>query len=235
MATSTRIPRGIEDFDKWIVKSTPYLAVGTPVTNGERLGLLPAEITDWNAVLTEWTPLHVKYDDETNSRTRAVKNHLLLIIERMVDMDQTNHLLDRIAASANVTIEDLGIFNINGGEFPKLTRTVPTSRIVDVVYPTITALGGGSMSFKCYGKSSQRASIPDDADSVQILYQIGNTPPTLEEAENMKKEMSTKAIFTIDFGLNNSHKNLYSFLRWNSSKHPELAGPWSELQTNFIL
>jgi len=45
MSTDARMPRTINEFDKYIRKTTPYLEVGEPKTNAERLGILPTEVT----------------------------------------------------------------------------------------------------------------------------------------------------------------------------------------------
>lgn len=235
MGTGARISRSIDEFDKYIRKTNSYLAAGTPKTNGERLGLLPAEIVQWNAYETEWTPLCEKYNDITNSRTRAVKNNLLLIIDKTVSFDQTNHILDRIASSPNVTIDDLGIFNINKGVLPKTTRSVATTPISEPVTVTFQTLGGGSVTIKCYSTTGQRSAIYDDADCVQYLYQVGNTLPAQADEEVLKKDLSTKASFTMSLGTGSPGKNLYIYFRWFNTKHPELAGPWSSLQTTMIL
>jgi hypothetical protein len=235
MAAGGRISRSIDEFDKYIGKTSSYLSAGTPTTNAERLGVLPAEVTQWQAFETEWNPLHLKYNDKTNSRTVAIRNNLLSIIDRTVNFDQTNHILDRIAASPNVTIDDLGIFNINGGVLPKTTRSVPTTPINEPVTVTIQPIGGGSVTIKCYSSTGQRAAIYDNADCVQYLYQVGDTAPTSADSEGLSKDLSTKASFTLALGSSSSAKNLYIYFRWFNTKHPELAGPWSSLQTTLIL
>ena len=235
MPTDARMPRTINEFDKYIRKTTPYLEAGEPKTNAERLGILTTEVAQWKGFLTEWTPLCEKYNDVTNSRTRAVKNNLLLIIDKAVNFDQTVHFLDRIAASPYGTIDDFGIFNINGGLKPKLTRSVSTTAISEPVTVTFQVLGGGTVSIKCYSTTGQRAAIYGDADCVQYLYQVGNTAPTEANEDSMKKDLCTKASFNLVLGSGNAGKNLYIYFRWFNTKHPELAGPWSSLQTTMIM
>jgi hypothetical protein len=235
MATDARMPRAINEFDKYIRKTAPYLEAGDPKTNAERLGIQTTEVTTWKGLLTEWIPFYEKYIDVTNSRTRAVKNNLLLIIDKAVNFDQTVHFLDRIAASPNSTIDDLGIFNINKGLILKSTRSVPTTAISEPVTVTFQALGGGTIATKCYSTTGQRASIYGDADCVQYLYQVGTTAPTEANEDTMKKDLSTKATFNLALGSGNAGKYLYIYFRWFNTKHPELAGPWSSLQTTMIL
>jgi hypothetical protein len=235
MSTDARMPRTINEFDKYIRKTTLYLESGEPMTNAERLGIQPTEVTVWKGFHTEWIPLCDKYNDITNSRTRAIKNNLRLIIDRAVNFDQSVHFLDRIAASPNGTIDDFGIFNINKGFIPKLTRSVPTTAITEPVTVTFQALGGGTIGIKCYSTTGKRAAIYGDANCVQFLFLVGTTPPTEVNENTMKKDISSKASFNLSLGLGNAGKNLYIYFRWFNSKHPELAGPWSALQVTMIL
>ena len=235
MTTGARIPRGIDDFNPYFTNAISYLSDGTPTTNAVRLGVLPAELAELTGFATTWAPLYLKYSDKRNSRTTAVKDQLLEIIDNVVTFDQNNHILDRIAASPNVTIVDLETFNIKKGSLQKTTRTVSTTPIIEPVTVTIQPIGGGSATIKCYSTTGQRASIYDGADSVQYLYQVGDTAPSSAEAPGLTKDLSTKASFTLALGSASSAKNLYIYFRWYNTKHPELAGPWSSLQTTLIL
>jgi hypothetical protein len=235
MTTGARIPRGIDDFNPYYTNAITYLSDGKPTTNAVRLGILPEELTQMTDFATAWVPLYIKYSDKRNSRTTAVKDQLLEIIDNTVTFDQNNHILDRIAASPNVTIIDLETFNIKKGSLQKTTRTVSTTPIIEPVTVTIQPIGGGSATIKCYSTTGQRASIYDGADSVQYLYQVGDTAPSSAEAPGLTKDLSTKASFTLALGSASSAKNLYIYFRWYNTKHPELAGPWSSLQTTLIL
>ncbi len=234
MATGTRIPRGIDDFDTYIVNTSNYLFKGTP-TNAERLGILTDESTQWKAFADKWMPDYQKYKDKKNSRTIAVRDKLLQIISDTIEYDQKNRILDRIAASPNVIIEDLGIFNINIGILQKTRRSVLTTPITEPVTVTIQPLGGGSMNIKCYSTTGQRSAIYSVADSVQYVYIVSDTPPVSAEAPGLSKEISTRGTFTLALGSGSSAKNLYIYFRWYCTKHPELSGPWSAMQTSLIL
>ena len=160
---------------------------------------------------------------------------LRLIIDETADFDQSNHILDRIAASPNVTIADMETFNIKKRVLQKSTRTIPTTPIVDSVSITLIPIGGGSILLKCYRSTGQRAAICEEADCVQYLYQVGDTPPASADAGSLKNGLSTKASFTLALGASSSGKTLYIYFRWYNTKHPELAGPWSSLQTSLIV
>lgn len=233
MASGTRIPRGIDLFNAYIVNTNAYLVIGFP-TNASRLGILTAEQTQWNSFLTQWTPLYLKYSDKKNSRTTAVKDQMRAIIDDAVTFDQNKHLLDRIASSPNVTIVDMETFNIKKGQLQKTTRSVSVSSITEAVVAGIQTLGGGTLSVKCRSNTATRASIVEGADSVQYVYLVGKTAPTSYDAVGLTKEISTRAGFALNLGGEAAGESLYIYFRWYNTKHPELAGPWTGMQTVFI-
>jgi hypothetical protein len=235
MSDASRIPRGIDGFSPYIGTTATYLTAGTPQTNAVRLGVLDKEVTQWTGFFAEWIPLYALYCDKLNGRTTAVISQLYDIIDRCVTFDQTFHILDRIAASPNVTIVDLSTFNIKKGALQKTTRSVATTPISEPVLAALQALGGGSFYIKCRGTSSERASILDGADCVQYVLHVGDTPPASPDAPGLSKDVSTKACFTLQLGAGNSAKYLYIYFRWYNTKHPELAGPWSSMQMSLIM
>jgi hypothetical protein len=87
---------------------------------------------------------------------------------------------------------------------------------------------------KCYSKGS-RASILDAADSVQYRFVVGTTAPTSADDAILDKELSTKASFVLPTGVQKVGMMLYIYFRWYNTKHPELAGPWSTLQSTIII
>jgi hypothetical protein len=234
MATGARIPRGIDDFNPYIRNTNAYLLAGTP-SNAERLGVTVDEVTQWTVCANQWLPLHILYSDKKNSRTTSVKDQLLSIISQCVLLDQNSHILDRIAASPNVTIVDMETFNIKKGLLQKTTHTGLTNSIVEPVIPTIQPIGGGSLSIKCYSSTGVRAGIFEDADSVQYTFMVGDVPPTSADMVGMTKELSTKGAFTLSLGSASSGKHLYCYFRWYNTKYPTLAGPWSSMQSVLIL
>jgi hypothetical protein len=235
MGTSPRIPRGINEFGTYIASTNAYIVAGAPETNGTRLGFSADEMKQWKVFDTEYNPLLLMYNDIMNSRTRAIRNNLIEIIERVVAYDQENHLLDRIAASPNATVYDLGAFNINGGVSPKTTRTRPITPVKEAVSVTFLPLGGATIAIKCYSTTSARASIFAGADSVQYLFKTGTVPPTSANEEELKSGLSTKAMFNLVLDPEYKGKYLYIYFRWYNTRHPALSGPWSELQIIMIM
>ena len=235
MTDQSRIPRGIDNFNPYLITTVTYFQEGMPTNNATRLGISVEEVTQWKNYLTEWSPLYLLYSDKKNSRTTAVIDQLYDIIDRVILFDQTNHILDRIAVSLNVTIVDLETFNIKKGALQKSSRTIPQKPISEQVTVTLQPIGGGSVNIKCYSTTGARPAIYEDADCVQYVYQVGNTPPVSALAPGMTKDLSTKGAFSLALGADNAGKTLYIFFRWFNTKHPELAGPWSGLQTTWLL
>ena len=233
MSDGSRIPRSVDEFNPYITNTSAYLTAGTP-TNAVRLGILEEESNKWTGFITEWSPLYVKYSDKKNGRTTAVVDQLHNIIDQCVTLDQSCHILDRIAASPNVTIVDMETFRIKKGALQKTTRSFYTTPITETPIVAVQPLGGGSMAIKCHSITS-RASIVEGADSVQFVFLVGDTPPTSAEQEGLSKELSTKASFTLPLGAGTSAKYLYIYFRWYNTKHPELASPWCTLISTLIL
>jgi len=234
MTVAPRIPRGIDDCSQYLVSTNKYLGSGTP-NNAERLGILPEEAIKWSGFTNRYNPLYLLYSDKKNSRTTAVKDQLLSIIDEVTDFDQKNHLLDRIAASPNVTIADMETFNIKKGVLQKTTRSVATTPLINQVAAAIQPIGGGSLNIKCRNVSGERAAIDEGANCVQYAYMIGEKAPVSADAENLRREISTKASFILALGSDSSTQSLFIYFRWYNTKHPNLAGPWSALMTTFIL
>lgn len=234
MTVAPRIPRGIDDCSQYLVSTNNYLDSGSP-NNAERLGILPEETVKWRNLTNRYQPLYLLYSDKKNSRTTAVKDQLLSIIDEVTDLDQNCHLLDRIAASPNVTIADMSTFNIKKGVLQKTTRSVATTPLTNQVAAAIHPIGGGSVDIRCRNLSSERASIDEGANCVQYAYMVGDTAPVSADAANMRREISTKASFVLALGSGSSTQSLFIYFRWYHTKHPGLAGPWSALMTTLIL
>jgi|SRR5665647_129322 len=234
MPDRSRIPRAIDRFNNYLSNTNSYL-VAVDSANADRLGLLQAEVTRWTTFVSEWSPLYLKYIDEKGSRTTAIKDQLHSIIASCIKFDQTNHLLDRIAASPVVTVSDMEIFNIKKGILLKTKHTRPQAALTEPLFASIRPIGGGTVSIKCRSASGGRAAIFAGADAVQFNYAIGDTAPSFAEAYGLKSEISSKASIQLALSPASSGKYLYIYLRWYLVKHPALAGPWSNVQTVLVL
>ena len=204
---------------------------GTP-KNYVRFDFTESEMTSLDGILTRWKPLYALYSDKEKTRTSLVVAQLQDLMGEFNALNQSNRLLDRIAASANVTIEDLKTFNI---KVPSGKRSVGVQPIQMGVNVSVQLLGGGSATFKCREEGSSSASIIDGADSIQFAYMVGTTPPESVDAVGIILGITTRATFTLALGTGASTKYLYIYFRWYNAKHPELAGPWSRVVSTIIV
>lgn len=232
MNTRSRIPRTIVPFNDFINVCVAYLLAGDPVTNWSRLGVLDEEMKWFQAFLTDWNRLYLLYSDKKGSRTTEVIVSLNVLISNMLDYNQKQHLLDRIASSLNATPIDFSKFNINPAD--KATPRSTHSAIQDVVEPTIEPIRGGVIAIKCYGSDSSRPSIYGDANCVQYSYIVGSEAPLSPDDPAMIHDISSRASFTINLGPANSGKKLFIFFRWYNTVHPDIAGPWTGLITIWL-
>ena len=243
--SSSRIPRGIDSFNTYINNTNTYMlvAIAAAPPNWTRLGWTSSEMGQWTATVALWNPLYAKYSDKKASRTAVITGQLHTIIKNTAQLDKTIHLLDRIASSSVVTAADMTTFHIKKGVLASAASHSHTA-LTDVVYSGFSALGGGDVQVKCRSAhDSKRPSITDGATCVQYTYLVAPVAvapavavvPTSPLDVSLTKESSTKASFILHAGADNSGKNLYVYFRWYNAKHPELAGPWSVLQTLLIL
>ena len=235
MPDRSRIPRMISTFNVYIISTSSYLIAGSPITNGERLELSPADISTWIGFAEEWKPIYKLYSDKSYSRTTVIKDQLLLIISRTVTFDAKYRLLDRISTSPQVTVTDMSVFNIKRGLLQKKTHTISITPVKDTVRAILKPIGGGQVYIKCLGSTAQRPGIVAGADCVQYLYCVGDTPPLSANDPRLKTGLSSRASFTLDVGAASKGKKLFIYFRWFNTRHPELAGSWSGMMEVVVL
>jgi hypothetical protein len=235
MPNSPRMPRTFSEMNNYLLNTETYLLAGTPDPRWKQLGILETEMTQWSAFKAEYAELYIQYSDGTNTRTKAIRDKLQNALNNVIGYDQKNHILDRIAASPNATIDDLKIFNIKKGPLQKLVRTTKVTSIIENVTVTLQPLGGGMISVKCYSVTGQRSHIIPPADSVQFAYIISDKAPASVMDPGMIFGLSSRASFNVNLGAEQARNNLFIFFRWFNTRHPEQAGPWSALQNTVII
>ncbi len=234
---NSRVPETIPEFNEYINNTDDYLLAGGPPTNRERLGLSVANGTDWSAKRVFWRDtLYPKYIDPLQS-TSAVKEQ---VRNYMKDFSTfARPLLNIMAADPDATSDDEAVFNF---VIEPAAPTRSTTPITDsVVYETVS-LNGGLVEFTCRpAHDSKHPSKHPMADAIQVAHQIqggvGNTPgpnPTPEteglpdpNSSAMVKELFTKSVFIVNFGVMSKGKLALIYLRWYNTKRPDLSGPWT--------
>jgi len=111
-----RLSTDIKGFANDIKKTNEYLNADSPlpslVSNGIRLGILPAEITQWGTFYHSWEEIFPLYVDKRVTRTTNVKDQLLLIIKITRAYEQKIRMYDRIAVCKDATTTDFEVFRI---------------------------------------------------------------------------------------------------------------------------
>lgn len=212
------------------------------ITVAECLGVLPADATEWHARRLLWdgpTGLFAKYNNPVSRPLVDGKNGDVAVFIRSFQQF-AERPLNAVANSSNCTSELALVFNV----VPVALRanpTHPTHAIEEDCLPTVNVLGGGDQKVKCYSDhDASRPSKPKGADSVQVAFKIGVTPPVINHPPDdpasepspeacPQKEIFTKSTFVLRAGAGNATKKLFAFTRWYNSKHPELSGQWSPM------
>src|SRR3990172_7374017 len=132
-----RINRADGAFNAYINSTATYLAAVTGgTTNYARLGVTDAEYNLWIAYRNSWNTEYALWSNLA-SRTVAVTASKNEAKQTFIDFAQP--VLNKIAASVNITNADYAAFNIKNRD------TVPTPRpaIATFPYPELVPLGGG--------------------------------------------------------------------------------------------
>jgi hypothetical protein len=238
MSDNSRIPRTIDEFNKYLASSDKYQLDGTP-TNFSRFGWSALNSSDWHDKKVYWADtLFPLYGDPMTSTT-AVKGNVKLFIEDFHVFG--NPLLNLAAASSVATHDDEVAMNFKIGRHEPTHRTVPLS---EKLILGALAQGGGDVRFTGRtGTDASRPSKPAGSDSMQLAFMlqgVGDTPVPVPpqpdpdrlpspDSSKFTKEILTHASMIVHFGTDNQGKILIAAARWFNTKHPELAGSWSSL------
>lgn len=195
--------------------------------NWKRLGLLQEHFDTWKNFQDNWI---AKYLLTQNPATRtttitaeknSLKDDFIAFAEAPMNI---------IAASYNLTQTDRDIFNI-----PERDRT-PTPRAAITEAPFTDLKGGDgcmvSFTHRVSGDAS-RSSIHPDADGVETKWVLldSGAPAPGAPAECPNTEFSSKAIHSLDFGIENAGKRLHSFSRWRNNSEAQKSSPWGQRMT----
>jgi len=253
----SRISNSPRLFDPYISTTDDRLLAiepGSGLPYWQYLGLSSANATDWHNKRMFWdapvTGLFAQYSNPDIS-TGSVKKRVKLFINDFRIF--ANPLLNLIAASPNASPNDEDIFNL----VLNVNRQKPSHPHTHIADQCFTDwLGGKGGNMKAVSRSShdtKRASLAERADGVQYAWKIMDTKPNAVESEEAGNETATKlkrgpqnpddgtkqeffsgATHEFIFGADKEGMYLCIWTRWFHSKHPELAGAWSEMQTVLI-
>jgi hypothetical protein len=234
MPDRSRIPKAIAKFDSYINKTDKKLqeiAMGT-TTNWQRLGLSMANADKWHNLRSFWhDELFRKYNDPALS-TSIIKKQVKNFIQQFKKF--ANPQLNIMAASLNATEVDEAVFNFVIKRADPTRTSVPIQQTVTVAFKHH---GSSDLAFVCsIGQGANRRSKASGSDSVQMAYMIlddnhtdASTAFPNADDPRMTREIFTKSRFTKHMGSGNLTKRVVVFMRWYHTRHPELAGPWTEV------
>lgn len=230
---NTRVPSSNELFNAYINNTDDYLQADVdsgPVKNWERLGIDADSADSWNMQRKYWQDtLYPKYSNP-NLRTKTTTKEVQDFKTSFKDF--ANPLLNIMVASPKANAADEEVFNF------VINRKKPThshTPISELCFGKFTALGGGEVktAFSSATDSSRPSLLPG-ANCIQVAYKVGEPAPGHVE-DGTRMDIVPRASYVLDLGSDHSGKKLYIYQRWFNSKYPELAGPWSALQTVMII
>ena len=248
---SKKIPQGDGPFNSFINSSSDYLAEGTP-THASRLGLSVSESTEWDTRRVSWNTIYAKYND-TSKRTKTVTAEKET--QKRAFMTFAYPLMTRMGVSPALTNDDRGALNL-----PE--RDAPTERglITEAPYGKLIPMEGGNVRVRVRSTADgNRASRHADADLLEMRYELvdatkgeavpdPNTMPPGSGSQATTKPgvpatakdctqsaLSSKAIFIVQLGQENSGKRIYAFFRWVNTITPANSGPWSTVQQTVVV
>jgi hypothetical protein len=246
-----RIPRVITAFIIYIVLVDDYLHSTQPGDTDPRgivLGLTADELATLKAFVKSFIsgdPAHPGFWDlHKNKQTKTSTTR-----QNMDDAMKSfgaffRPLLNRVAASLPITNGDRDTLNI---AHPVTSHKKPETVIVAKCFAEVVMLGQGKLKFACRAsKDIARSSKAEGSDAVEIAYSslpfimVAAGDPSLTAGkvrprslsgpdDGTTKEIYTKAIFQKKFPDSEIGNLLQFFLRWINTKHPDLNGPWSQV------
>jgi len=107
----------------------------------------------------------------------------------------------------------------------------PHPPIDDIPIVGARAQGGGDLEFRVrVTEDKTMASMHPAANLIEFRFTIlepGDIPPT-DENDYPKKEVSSRAKFTLALGLKNTGKKFFGIFRWVNTHKPRTVGHWTE-------
>jgi hypothetical protein len=232
MGDRSRVPKIITEFDAYITKTDNFLQAIDPDTslpNWQRLELKSSEASWWNSERVFWRD--TLYPKHSNVLTRTTTVNKQVEHFRAAFKKKSARILDKIAVADAGNEHDEATFNL----VLKKNRKKPgyhTVRINEGMALLITHRGSGWLEILCRVPGRKRAGLPGMANSVQLAYSIGTM--SVEPTRNTQLMVSTRARFILQTGAEHIGQYIYIYARWYHTKHPLLAGTWSEVHKVMI-
>jgi len=256
MANAENLTGTLSEFNAQIIIDVNYLNA-----NKVRLVISATNITTLNTQYSNpgasvpqnqlgWVELY-NLHSSTDTNTQSITT---LVGIRRKELEATVHTICGDVPNSILTTNDRSalVWPVS-----KTTRTIHKVATTNLITFKSIGLGGGDVKTRCFPSAGainnptansqrstkksgkQRAARPHKEKGYEIrrsymLVKIGAAQPTDANAAGMTMEVITKANSVKHYGTANEGMVLCEFLQWYNPKHPELAGPWSSMQTTLI-
>ena len=233
MSDGSRVPRTIAAFNEYIQNTDDRLQANNPDTGNpyyKDYAVDAGDATEWHDRRTEWdTKIFPASSNPTTSTSIAKADTKSFMADFR---DFATPILNIIEVSKIAGNAEEHIFNF---VLHRKSPTRPTSPISEECIASIVSEGRGEYEISCKSThDASRASKVPGADSILYAHVITNqvlSPLPTPDDGSMIHDIATTSIFHRDFGAENQGKWLVIYFRWYNTKHPNLAGPWSTVQT----
>ncbi len=181
---------------------------------------------DWNALLSKQTRWNSAF---ARGGKEAARTSAQTIAKQTVRRDYQKFIRD--FAGEHIRKNKKASEDIKRALKLTVPDTVPSPvHSTDAPYVDMKNTTGGFIRIRARRTNdATRASMLRDYQ-LEMRYAIllsSDPPPANAEADILKIELSTKALFTFDAKQSNRTKILYAFFRYRHLHNPQFTGPWS--------
>jgi hypothetical protein len=245
------IPKDDESFDDF---QKNLVSQVTPIATAS--GIPAAQVTGLTAYQTAWTNAYAVGGKGEKTTRNSVQIKAKTEARKAYENSKAPQPLGLRAFIAAWVINNPLISNAQhvAMRIPvhKTNKTRHNVATKNTVVFKSTSLGGGVIQTDCHSSGSAtlnplaktaKAGKKTNRDKKEEGYEImkswkiinsGDALPVTANDAGMTKTLFTKAKIIQQLGPENEGKKLCEFLQWYIPKHPELASPWSNMQTTII-
>lgn len=195
--------------------------------NGATWGIPSGKVTELDTAFTTYSPYYLAIVIKKTRTPKQVEDHRGKRQEAQDYIEgYANEYIINNSAISDSLVSVMG-FN------RKTNAYGPRPEITEEVFGKLEALASSKMQLICRTDGdSSRASVPKNADGVELRYTIGTAPATVNDCK--EKEISTKARFTLNLSPTDAGKKIYGYLRWVNLTDATKNGPWCDVLSTVI-
>ncbi|MEW6026644.1 MAG: hypothetical protein AB1599_05060 [Planctomycetota bacterium] len=197
----------------------------TVVANAVAWGIPPAAVTAFTASRTAYEPIYTKSQDKGHRTQQDVSKHRAArkVYQKEIEVFVNTYL----RFNPLVTDDEMAGMKIPRRDF----EPSPHPPIDDIPLVGLRAQGGGDLEFRIrVTEDKTLPSMHPAANLIELRFVIleqGDIPPA-DENDFTKKEVSSRAKFTLALGLKSTGKKFWGIFRWVNTHKPRTAGHWTE-------